>query len=211
MTIAMDRPDVRESVQYLMDTAESQGQSGEMVASILIETADWLKSRQPRGGALSDDQVAYLIASGEFTAEEFAETEASVARGDLAEEERRTRLGAVTASLSAADVAQRLCIDASRVRHRQAKGNLYSFLVGGKRRYPIWQFTDDPAQPVLPGLAAVVRAFPEDKHPASIQGFMATQQESLRVEGESVTPPEWLLQGGDPKAVVDILDSFLQS
>jgi hypothetical protein len=202
--------EVREAVQHLLEAAQEQGQGDELVVTILRESIDLLQKRQPRGGALSDEQVAYLVESGDFTAEEFAETEARVARGDLAEEERKTRLSAVAASLGGAEVAKRLGIDASRVRHRQLKGNLYGFLAGGKRRFPTWQFTDDPKQPVLPGLATVVKSF-GDRHPAGIQGFMSTPQASLLVDGERLTPPEWLLKGGDPQAVVDILDSFMQS
>ena len=204
-------PEVNRAFQDLLEAAEASEHGHELVIALLRESADLVKKRQPLGGALTKEQVAFLIQSGEFTAEEFAETESRVARGDLAEGERRTRLGAVTASLSSAEVALRLGIHASGVHHRQAKGSLYSFIAGGKRRYPTWQFTENATQPVLPGLVAVIRAFPADKHPASIQGFMATPQESLRVDGESVTPPVWLLQGGDPQAVADILDSFLQS
>ena len=89
--------------------------------------------------------------------------------------------------------------------------SLYSFIAGGKRRYPTWQFTDDPALTVLPGLTTLVNAFPNDMHPASIQNFMATLQERLRVHGDRMTPVEWLLHGGDPQALLDILESFLQS
>lgn len=203
--------EVRGAVQYLVKAAQSQGQGDELVIALLREAADAIKKRQPRGGALSDEQVAYLIESGAFTAEEFAETEAEVARGELAEEERKTRLGAIAASLSSTEVALRLGIDASRVRHRQAKGSLYAFKVGGKRRYPIWQFTDDPAQPVLPGLAKLVEAFPDDWHPAGILGFMTTPQSSARIDGVRVTPVAWLLRGGDPQVLTAILGGFLQS
>lgn len=211
MADAVVPSEVEASLQHLREVAQRQGRGDELVVALLRESARLLQMRQPRGGALSDKQVAYLVESGDFTPEEFAETSGSVARGELAEEERKTRLGAIAASLSAAEVALRLGIDTSSVRHRQSKGGLYAFLVGGKLRYPSWQFTNDPAQPVLPGLATVVKAFPHDKHPASIQGFMATPQSSLRVDGGRLTPPERLLQGGDPQAVVNILGSFLQS
>jgi hypothetical protein len=190
-----------------MDAAESQDQGVEVVVALIRECADLLKKSGPPSAALSDEQVAYLIESGDFTAEALAETEARVARDDLAEAERQTRLRTVAASLSAAEVAQKLHIDASRVRHRQAKGSLYSFMAGGKRRYPTWQFTDDPTQS---GLASITKSF-QDSHPASIRGLMLRPQESLTVDGRRMTPPEWLLHGGDPQAVVDILDSFLQS
>lgn len=211
MSNVLAHDEVQESLQYLMEAARSQGRDDDLVVVLIRESADVLKERQSRGGALSDEQVAFLIESGTFTPSRFAEVEARVGRGDLAELERRTRLEAVTGSLSAAEVAFRLGVDASRVRHRQSKGGLYSFIAGGKRRYPVWQFTDDPKQPVLPGLPVLVKAFPVDMHPASIQNFMATPQEDLRVDERELSPSEWLRIGGDPGEVVDILDSFLQS
>jgi len=202
---------VQKSVEYLMATVAAQGGDAELAALLIRESADSLTTRQSRGGALSDEQADFLVESGTFTAERLEQVEGRVARGDLADLERRTRLAAVIDSVSAAEVALRLGIDASRVRHRQSKGGLYAFMVGGKRRYPMWQFTDDPKQPVLPGLPALVEAFPEDMHPASIEHFMETPQEDLVVEGRGVTPPEWLQLGGGPQSVVDILGGFLQS
>lgn len=203
--------DVEASFHSLIGAAESQAQGAELVIALLRESTQLIQKRQSRGGALSDAQVQFLIESGDFSPGEFDEVSASVARGELANAEHRTRLAVVAASLSAAEVADLLGIDQSRVRHRQAKGSLYAFSVAGKRRYPTWQFTVHEMQPVLPGLATVVKAFPADMQPATIQGFMTTPQESLRVDDEAVTPPEWLLHGGDPRNVVAILDSLLQS
>lgn len=211
MPDATTHAEVHKSIQDLIETVETQGQDDELVVILLREVTDLIKRRQPRGGALSDDQVAFLIEADAFTPREFAETEASLARGDLARLERKTRLEAITDSLNAAGVAQVLSIDVARVRRRQAKGDLYSFLIGGRRRYPLWQFASDPARPVLPGLAALVKGIPEDMHPASVQGFMTTPQEDLLVDCERVTPAEWLLRDGDPQALLDILGSFLQS
>jgi hypothetical protein len=163
------------------------------------------------GSSLSDEQIAFLIESGAFTPEELAETQASIARGGLAETERRTRLGAVNASLSAEEVATRLGVDVANVERGRADGSLFAFTTDGEHRYPTWQFTGDPRQPVLPGLARLVSAFPDDKHPASILGFMSTPQESLLVDNERLTPVEWLQQGGNPQKLLDILVSFLQS
>ncbi|MDY7541825.1 hypothetical protein [Cryobacterium sp. 5B3] len=210
MPDATTNTEVQKSLQGLRDAAEAQGHGDELVVILLREVAEMLMKRQPRGGALSDEQVAFLIESGDFTAQEFAETEASVARGELAEAERTTRLGVIIDSLSVAEVAQLLSVDAARVRRRQAKGDLYAFLAGGKRRYPLWQFTGDPAQPVLPGLTVLVHGLPADMHPASIKGFMRTPQEDLRVDGERMTPVDWLLNGGDAQALVSILGSFLR-
>ena len=163
---------------------------------------------QSRGGSLSDEQVAFLIESGTFTPESLAETQASIARGELAELERKTRLEGINASLSAEEVAMKLGVDIAQVHHRQAEGTLFAFTAEGECRYPTWQFTGHPRQPVLPGLARVVSAFPDDMHPAGILGFMSTPQSSARIHGVPMTPVDWLRQGGDPQKLRDILGQF---
>lgn len=207
-------PRILRSVKALVTAARTRGRDND-VAMLINESAELLTKRQPRGGALSQEQVNFLIASGAFTSAEFADTEAHVDGGGLAREERETQLASLLDTNSATEVALRLGIDDSRVRHRQSKGLLYAFLTGGKRRYPQWQFTGNPTQPVLPGLAAIIEAIPEGMHPASVESFMSTPQEDLRMDTGSstvnVTPTEWLLQGGDTKMVVGVLDSFLQS
>ena len=166
---------------------------------------------QSRGSSLSDEQVAFLIESGTFTPESLAETQASIARGELVELERKTRLEGINASLSAEEVAVKLGVDIAQVHKRLQEGNLFAFTTEGERRYPMWQFTGDPRQPILLGLPQLVSAFPKDMHPASILGFMSTGQSIAPIDGAPVTPVDWLLQGGDPQELIDILDSFLQS
>lgn len=206
MSLAEAPIEIREGLEDLRVAAGDD----ELVAAVLSEALALAKQRRPRGRALSGEQAAFLVESGVFTEDSLARTEEQVARGELAELERRTRLEAITASLSAAEVAERLDIDESRVRHRQSKGGLYSFMVGRKRRYPMWQFTEDLNQPVLPGLAMLVKAIPEDMHPASVQGFMGTPQNDLRDGDRRLTPAEWLMAGRDPQSVVDTLESFLR-
>ncbi|GAA1324881.1 hypothetical protein ACFSWE_03300 [Leucobacter albus] len=184
--------------------------SFDVTLAMLDVSVELLEERHATGGALSADQARFLVESGAFEADELNATEARVAAGELASLERRTRLGEISASLSAAEVAERLGIDASSVRHRQAKGLLYSFLVGGKRRYPSWQFTGEAAMPVVPGLASVIKVFPGDMRPATVRGFMETPQPTLRVEGEPTAPTGWLLSSGDPAAVVEALAGFLE-
>jgi hypothetical protein len=203
--------DVHKWIDDLIEVVVTKGQDDELVAILLQEAVEFLKTRQPRGGALSDDQVAYLIESDGFTSSEFAEIEANLARGDLVKEELKTQLATVANSLSADEVALRLDIDASRVSDRQVQSDLYSFTAGGRRRYPEWQFTSDSAQRLLPGLTDLVRGLPAGLHAASVEGFMTTPQEDLVVNGQRMTPVEWLLQGGDPQELVSILDSFIQS
>ena len=59
--------EVQASVQYFLTTAQLLGRDDELVISVLRESADLLKKREPRGGALSEEHVAFLIQSGAFT------------------------------------------------------------------------------------------------------------------------------------------------
>ncbi|WP_425844307.1 hypothetical protein [Agrococcus sp. TSP3-2-1] len=205
------RADLVQRFFDLVVAAEEQGGGDELISAVLSESAAAIAERQPVGGALTADQAKFLIESRTLSQESLADIEQRLREGELAKRERMTRIAAISNSLTADEVAERLGISASRVRHRQAAGLLYSFLSGGKRRYPSWQFTDAPQQPVLPGLPAIVDAIPEEMHAASVRGLMETPQESLRVDGASVTPVEWLISGGSSKDVVTILGSFLQS
>lgn len=163
------------------------------------------------GSALSVEQVAYLIEVGEFTQEELADAQARIARGELAAEERATRQQAIADSLDSSAVGALMGIDAKEVDHRRVNGALFAFDVDDEFLYPTWQFTDDPQRPVLRGLESLIRALPADWSPAGTRAFMATPQRSARIDGVPVTPVEWLLRGGDPQTLSDILDSFLQS
>ena len=218
--------EIASGLMAFIRAAESQGRDSELVVALLQESTDLLTGRQPRGGGLTEEQARYLVESGDFDADELADTEHEIASDALAVDERRTRLGALTRTFSAAEVAALLHIDASRVRHRQSKGLLYGVLVAGKRRYPIWQFVD--GRP-LPHLAPIVSALPGDWHPAAVESFMVIAKSSLRAPAlpasggpasggaaaashpDRLSPVEWLHGGGDPRAVVDILDGFLQS
>jgi hypothetical protein len=165
----------------------------------------------PSRSGLSDEQINYLIATGEFTVEGLAETMAAIARGELAAEERATRDTAVEASLSTAEVASGLGLGDEEVESQRAQGALYAFATAEGPRYPTWQFTGDPQRPVLPGLDQLVDAFPADWHPAGVAAFMSTPQRSARIHDTSATPAEWLLHDGDPQVLRNILGSFLQS
>ena len=201
---------MEKAVERLVEAARAQGQGDEFVVTILRELTELIQERRPRSTTLSTKQAAYLVKSGAFSSTELASIQESVAYGDLAEAELTTRLNAISETLSAAEVARLVGIDVSRVRHRQAAGGLYAFIIGGKRRYPLWQFTGDVMQPVLPGLEALISAIPEDMQPGSARGFMGTRQAALSLDGIPLTPGEWLRQGGDPQPVTDILDGMLQ-
>lgn len=170
-----------------------------------------MNSDEREAGRLPDDITAYLIESGVIARRELADAQARVARGELAQLEERARLEGIAASLSADEVASRLGVDVREIERRRAAECLAAFASDGEHRYPTWQFTDDPQRPILPGLPRLVSAIPDEMHPASVLGFMTTPQNSLRIDGQKLTPTEWLLLGRDPQDVITILHSFLMS
>jgi len=222
--------EVKESLAHLLVEARSQGRDDALIVSILVESANLMKQRRPRGSGLTHERARYLVESGTYTAEELKAAESAISFGALDSMVRQTRIATVTDSFSAAEVATMINIDASRVRHRQAKKLLYAFLVGKKRRYPTWQFimASSGFQP-LPHLGAVVEAIPSDMHPASVRGFMTSPKESLRAGGAAarnaaapntavsleggpqMSPVEWMAEGGDVRVVLDILETYLES
>jgi hypothetical protein len=207
---AIDEEEIHRSVERLVSTAQGVGAASAWVSAVIQEVTDLVKAREPIGAGRTEAEADYLVESGAFTPEQFAATERRVAAGVLAAQERDTRMGAITRTLTADQVAEKLRIDSSRVRHRQAKNGLYGFLVGRARLYPEWQFIEGTKM-VLPHLSTVVNSFPEGWHAASVEGFMTTPQEGLRGEGSAqLTPKEWLLIGGDPASIVTILEGIKQ-
>ncbi|PZE67368.1 hypothetical protein DEJ27_12145 [Curtobacterium sp. MCPF17_018] len=171
------------------------------------EVAGLLEGRVAVGGAMTAEQARVLVESGSMTAEELAENEAEVARGELEISEYRTALEPIVASCGPRAVAELLKIDGADVAQLAVKGQLYAFSSGSLLRFPTWQFVDgDRAdQRTVPGLADLVAGIPRSMHPASVLGFMHTPQDDLRVHGDRVTPLRWLKDGGDVQDVIDIL------
>lgn len=163
------------------------------------------RMRAPSPG-LSMEQRAYLVESGAFTSEQFTETEQRVARGELREDENRTRLGTVARSYGERAAAARLGLEVDDLRMRQRAAALYSFDASGVTVYPRWQFTDQSDDGLVPHLALVVTWLLEDWHPASVEGFMTTPKDSLIYLGELQAPIQWLLRGADPRPIGRILE-----
>jgi hypothetical protein len=106
----------------------------------------------------------------------------------------------LAASLSVAEVARQLRIDASRVRHRLAAGQLLGVRRTDGWRLPAWQFGAD-GHP-LPGIERVLRVLSREVHPVAVSRFFLTAAPELRVGRTAVSPRDWLAGGGDPAPVM---------
>jgi hypothetical protein len=103
-------------------------------------------------------------------------------------------------ALTVAGAAERVGVDASRIRHRISEGQLIGWKDRGGWRLPVWQFTDDD---VLPGLPTVLAEVPEDQPALVVAAFMTTPQHALG--DPPVAPRDWLLAGGAPERVASLM------
>ncbi|MGH8954556.1 MAG: hypothetical protein ACRDVF_06025 [Microbacterium sp.] len=113
----------------------------------------------------------------------------------------KARVAAVIDSLSDDEAAWFLKVGLRQVRRRAQQRNLYFFRLGPRRRYPFWQFGN---RTILPGAPAVVREIPSDWRPERVHRFMTTF-ECLDLDGELLTPAEWLFIGEDPSRIIELM------
>lgn len=105
-------------------------------------------------------------------------------------------------ALSAAAAAERLGRSVIRIRGAIADGSLYGVKVGRSWLIPLWQL--DQANP-LPHLRKVIAAIPEGTSAVTLERVMTQPSEELYVDGQPISPRNWLLAGNEPAAVVDIV------
>lgn len=96
------------------------------------------------------------------------------------------------------EVAELLGVSPGRIRQRLAARTLLGFHTTDGWRIPGFLF--DPAGE-LPGLSTVLTALPADVHPVAVEAFLTRPHHELVVDGEVVSPREWLRGGGDPQTV----------
>jgi hypothetical protein len=111
-------------------------------------------------------------------------------------------------ALTVSQVAERLGIDPSRVRHRLADGGLVGIKRGRGWLVPAWQFGPDGAP--LPGLTAVAPSLAQ-LHPVVAASFAATPQPELTGPGgRPQSPREWLAGAGDPRPVAALARDLVE-
>ena len=179
----------------------------EMSEETLAENLDALLTEPPAGRVaidMSATDAAYLVEYSCVRSSSDAELAALDARsaGRAAAEAGRT--------LTRSQVAQLLDVAPSRVSHQVAGGRLFSYHGGnGKPLFPDWQFTGSggagaTGTRVVPHLGPVIAAIPDGSHPIAVRTFMTTPSSDLMVQGNKLSPLEWLAGGGDPSDVADL-------
>ena len=156
--------------------------------------------------SLSASEVRFMIESGAFTAEEWAETSASVKRGELQLSATESWLSGLLATISLEETAHYLGWSEEAVLAAEADGRLYGFEISGRMRFPTWQFNVGSPEKLIPGLSEILDVLDTGWSWRSVAGLMCTPQSSLLAEGRK-TPVAWLRDGGDVESVKQIIES----
>lgn len=127
------------------------------------------------------------------------------------EDQRRSEIAAASAVQFVADTLSReetgklLAVDDTNVSRRAKKGQLYAIYRDGRPRFPRWQFRGGSA---LPGLTPIVACLDRlELDPVSVATFMARPNDEL----EDHRPVDYLAAGGDPEAVIALLDAWARA
>ena len=109
----------------------------------------------------------------------------------------------VATSLTTARCAERTGLTPGRIRQRIAAQSIYVLpRERGEWRIPEWQFDGDH---FLPALDQLVPHLPSTLHPLTVMSLMTRPDADLVVGDRAVSPVEWLVTGGAPEVVLDLL------
>lgn len=104
-------------------------------------------------------------------------------------------------ALTVRQAAERLGVNESRIRQRLSERSIIGWKKGKSWMLPHWQFT--PEGQLIPGVDAVAAALASDLHPVAAWRWFTLPNPDLPVEGNPVSPAEWLLSGGDARLVAE--------
>ena len=123
----------------------------------------------------------------------------------------------VNTSLTMKEAAVRLGMPESRIRQMIARRTLYSVLLDNRRHIPAFQFAQQggstretgpsrsPADgSLVPNIAKVNAALPEDLHPVEVQAWYTQPHADLFIGNDvdaRISPLDWLRSGGDVNRV----------
>ena len=111
----------------------------------------------------------------------------------------------ISTSLTTKEAAQRLGVPESRVRQMVARRTLYGVLLNSRRRIPAFQFAQGDG--LVPNIAKVNAALPEDLHPVEVQAWYTQPHADLFVGDDldaCISPLDWLRSGGEVNRVVQL-------
>jgi excisionase family DNA binding protein len=174
---------------------ELHGEAREMVDSLLVGLPVG-RAQDPEGG-FTVAELSVLREGGlTFDASEYGNRVSRTA----------SKYAAISASaLTVREAAVLLAVSEGRVRQKISEGRLYAIRGrNGERRLPRFQFSQGGT---IGGMQETMREVPEGVHPVSLQNFFLSPNPDLYLDAEEetpVSPRDWLLSGGDPRAVTPL-------
>jgi len=199
------RPPVSEAaVRHLAEAIASLSNDSAFFIEALTEM---LLAMSPVSGAnLSANEVRFLIESGRFTREEWADVSAAVDKGSLQLSTTQWWLTGLLSTMSLEETSHYLGWSEESVLSAEAGGHLYGVEITGRMRYPTWQFDVGSPDRILPGLTEILQVLDAGWTWRNVAGFMSTPQSALVAEGRK-TPVAWLRDGGTVDTVKQSLES----
>ena len=179
---------------------ELHGEAREMVDSLLVGLPVG-RVEDPEGG-FTPAELSVLREGGlTFDASEYGNQVSRTA----------SKYAAISASaLTVREAALLLAVSEGRVRQKISEGRLYAIRGrNGERRLPRFQFSQGGT---IEGMQEAMREVPEGVHPVSLQNFFLSPNPDLYLDAEEempVSPRDWLLSGGDPRAVAPLARELL--
>lgn len=182
-------------VDLVLDLVEVELLSGTPVFDVLHALVD---DARPAGDAvLTAAQEAELARGGSLVRAMPPMAQRASVRTKL----EKSRM--LADALSVREVAELLGVSDSRIRQRAVGRSLLVIRATEGLRFPRFQFPDNAE---LPGWDQVAPHFPAEAHPVGVARFMQTPVVDLEIEGQPVTPIQWLAEGGSPRVVADLVD-----
>jgi hypothetical protein len=172
----------------------------------LIAALKTLPAHRPGAATLTAEQARLLDNAGFGEDHEaYAEIAADVIEGTA--QLYRT-------SHTAADVAQGLGVNGSRIRQRRLARTLWAIDDGGTWVYPATQFELADAARGRTAALKQVRGLDQvlphllhlNLHPMAVARFLLTPQPELRIDGQPSSVRTWLLHGESIQPVVDLIE-----
>lgn len=147
-----------------------------------------VSARTTNGSALTEPEVRELREIG-------LDPMVSESRPDTVIVSTTAKMAAILAdSLTVDEAAALLDLHPSRLRQMLTERTLYGIKDSGDWRIPAFQFVDCRR---VRNLGPVLRATPMDLHPIELFNWLTRPEPALRVEGQAVSPIQWLDSGGD--------------